>query len=103
MRKLYEHQNLPNSSHQSCFQKYAHRSAPSLLSMTQLKTFLTSKRYFFTCERVEEAGWTNHHQIDSVCMHVKELKSKRDAVIECPWSLSTIAKHAGKTQKEGSC
>ena len=61
------------------------------------------KKIFFTCERVEEAGWTNHHQIHSVCMHVKELKTKRDAVIECPWSLSTIAKHAGKTQKEGSC
>ena len=34
-RMLYEHQNSPKSSHQSCFQ-YAHRSAPSFTAISPL-------------------------------------------------------------------
>ena len=92
-RKLYEHQNLPKSSHQSCFQKYAHRSAPSLLSMTQLKTFLTSKRYFFIKIFFHMwkswGGWLNQPPPNSQCVHAR----KRVEIQTWRRHRSMIAKH----------
>ena len=51
--------------------------------MTQLKTFFTSKRYFSDVKELKRLAEQTTTKFYSVCMHVKELKSKRDDVIEC--------------------